>query len=371
MLIGINGQRLLTAEPAGPEIYTANIVQALAKIDNDNNYTVYFDREPSEAQWANLSAGNPNFTYKVVPKIISWTQGGLMLELLRNPVDVFFTAVHTLPIIRRRSVKIVAMVHGLEYRFNKQDSILKKLLVSKPEWYVSKYSDVLIVPSGFTKEAILQKDWGVSENKIKIIYEGVSSEFYQRPESEIQSIKEKYDLAGKDYMLFVSTIQPRKNLPHLIEAFSRSVKLSGKDVHLVVVGKKGWDYEESLEAPKKYEVEDKVHFLGRVPSEDLPMLYSGTSAFVSTSLEEGFGLPLLEAMSCRVPCIVSDIPAFRESGGDTVWYTDPTDVTDTADRLNSFYNGEYNDMLIDKAYLRSREYTWEKSAEKTLSEFKK
>ena len=100
MKIGLNGQRILIQNPAGPELYTINLFKALAKIDSENDYLVYLDREPDKDFFEELRSGNPKFNYKVVNCKRMWTQYGLAKELMKNPVDVFFTAVHTIPMIR-------------------------------------------------------------------------------------------------------------------------------------------------------------------------------------------------------------------------------------------------------------------------------
>lgn len=367
MRIGINGERLLIDKPAGPEIYTYNIVQALAKVDDHNDYIVFFNQNPPEGYFEKLTGGNTRFSYKVLRKRFSWTQVSLSLELLRHPVDVLFSAVHTVPIFRRKSLYLISMIHGLEYTYAKEyKNPLARLWVSNPIRYTCKVSTTLIVPSTATKDAILRKSWGVDGGKISVVPEGVSEIFYKRSDAEIRAVREKYSLGDGKYFLFVSTIQPRKNLPALVKAFSQ---MDDKEIKLVVVGKKGWLYEESLAAPEKFQVTDRVLFLGRVPTEDLPVLFSGATAFVSTSLEEGFGLPLLEAMACETPSVVSSIPAFKELGTDTVFYVDPTNVNNIAFGLNTALSSQDVSHLVKKAKARAKNYTWEEAARKTLFVF--
>jgi glycosyltransferase involved in cell wall biosynthesis len=373
MRIGINGQNLLEEHYAGPEVYTFNIINGLAKVDTVNSYVIYFTSEPSGEFFLRLTNGNPNFSYRVVSQLGSWTQVGLALELLKNPVDVFFTAVHTMPIIRRPSLRTVGMIHGLEYTFSEEyKNPLKKFLIGKPEWFVCAFSDAIITPSEATKEAILQKKWPlVNEKKIKIVHEGVDSSFYPRSEPRIKEIREKYGLGADKYLLFVSTIQPRKNIPAMVEAYSLAVREHPEleNTRLAVVGKKGWLYEESLRSPQKYNVEDKVLFLGRVSSSDLPPLFSGAHAYISCSLEEGFGLPLLEAMACETQAIVSNISAFKEIGKDIPYYVDPTNVQDIKETIIRVLSSQKDTERVQKGKVRAREFSWESSAEKTLRVF--
>lgn len=370
MKIGLNGQVIQNSNPAGPEIYTINLFKNLARLDSDNDYTIYLDRKPSNEFFKYITGGNPRFLYKVIEGKRFWTQFHLAKELLNNPVDVFFTAIHTIPIIRSSKTEFVVMVHGLEYRYTTGfKSPLKRLKIQRPVRYAIRHSDKIIAPSKATKEQILKRNWGVNEDKIEIVYEGVSESFYERSENEIKEIREKYKIGNSPYLLFVSTIQPRKNLPNTIRAFSQFINENTemKNTQLLIAGKNGWDYQESLEAPRKFGVEENVKFLGRVPTEDLPALFSGSKGYINVSFEEGFGLPLLESMACGVPSVVSDIPAHREVGGNLPIYADPYNIENIKDGIFKIMTNDFDkNLLLDRA----QGFSWERTAEKTLKVLK-
>lgn len=389
MKIGINCERLLIPNPAGPEKYTYNLINALArtdlaKADETNQYTLYFNGPVTSEFFARLTEKNPRFTFKTLKKHYSWTQVSLCLELFRNPVDVFFTSVHTMPILMPMGTKKIGMIHGLEYTFSREYLSAKKTLggllsgwlVSKPEWFVCAFSDVLIVPSQHSKTSILNMHWPlVNPAKIHIVYEGVSPLFTKSDIMDISPAKKKYGLQNKDYLIFVSTVQPRKNIPLLIEGYAKFIKSHPdfSELNLVIVGKKGWLYEDSINAPKKFGVEDKVRFLGHINDDALVVsLLSGAKAFVSASLDEGFGLHLLEAMACETPCAVSDISAYREVAKDSVIYFDPKNPDDIsrgiADALDLNSKVDLR-RLVYEAKLRSRDFTWEYTAERVASFF--
>jgi glycosyltransferase involved in cell wall biosynthesis len=368
MKIGLNGERLLIENPAGAEKYSHNLFSALSTVDKDNKYILYFRSKPSDEYWKSLSNDNPNFSYKVIKKTLSWMQVDLAWELIKNPVHIFFTAVHTMPVFRNPKTKFIGMIHGLEQSYiHGYNNSIKRFFIIGPVEYTAKHSNHVIVPSQATKDAILNKGW-VKENKLTIINEGVGKNFYKRSEKEILDVRNKFNLGNDDYLLFVSTIQPRKNIPNMINAFSQVTKLY-PNLKLAIAGKKGWDYEESLNASTKYDVEDKVMFLGRVSDEDSPILFSGAKAHINVSFEEGFGLPLLEATACEVSSIVSGIPAFKEVGGDSPIYVDPKSVESIRDGIVRLISGEYDIERIKKAKERSQEFTWEKTALKTLGVF--
>ncbi|NMB91500.1 glycosyltransferase family 4 protein [candidate division WWE3 bacterium] len=371
MKIGLNGQKLLIENPAGPEKYTFNLYKALSKIDENSTYTIYFSTKPKEEYFRELTQGNPNFNYKVIKCPVMWTQLGIALKLLRNPVDVFFTPVHTIPMIRTRKTKFVTMIHGLEYRFTSgYNNPLLRLKIDRPIKYAIKHSDKIIVPTKATKDEILRRKWR-KEDDIEIVHEGVGNNFYKRSEEEIKTIRKKFNVELNPYLFFVSTIQPRKNIPGMVEGFSLALKEKKipQDTKLLIAGKNGWDFEESLESPRKFGVENNVNFIGRVSDEDLPVLFSGSVGFVNCSFEEGFGLPLLEAMTCETPCMVSNIPAFKEIGKDIPIYINPKDSNSIKDGIVNLISRNYDLERIKKAKDISSEFTWENTALKTLGVF--
>ena len=164
----------------------------------------------------------------------------------------------------------------------------------------------------------------------------------------------------------MGTIQPRKNYPRLIEAFSRLILDSQyKDLALVIVGKKGWMWEETFKAPKKFGVEDKVKFLDYVPDEDLPALYKGAKCFVLVSLYEGFGIPALEAMSFGCPVVVSNISSLPEVVGGAGILVDPYNVEDITEGIKKAIKNR--DDLVKKGYKQASNFSWEKTAKKVLA----
>lgn len=370
MKIGLNGQKLLIEGPAGPEKYTYNLFHALAKIDKENKYTVYFNKKPEKEWFKDLTSDNPNFSYVVLPKTLFWTQINLAAELLNNPPDVFFTAVHTIPMVRSLKTKFVTMIHGLEYKYTAgYDNPIYRFKISRPIKYAAKYSDKIIVPSQATKSALLKQGWEVERGKIEIVYEGVNTNFKKKTVKDVSLIRKRYEIGQSPYLLFVSTIQPRKNIPNIVAAFSKLIKENTKfkDTKLLLAGKFGWNFQESLESPKKYRVEKNVMFLGRVSDEYLPSLFSGAKGYVNMSLEEGFGLPLLEAMSCEVPCLVSDIPTFDEIGSEFPIFANPNKIESIKEGMLTILSGKVPSEHIKESRKYAQSFTWENTAKRTLA----
>ena len=371
MKIGLNGQKILDENPAGPEIFTINLFENLAKIDLKNEYFIYTTKKPEKDLESKIKQGNEKFHFKEIEYRKLWTQYGLAKELIKNPVDVFFTAIHSIPMIRSSKTKFVVMIHGLEYQYTLgYKNPLNRFFIERPIRYAIKHSDKIITPSLATKEEILKRNWNVDEKKIEVVYEGVSEEFYPKSEEEVDKIRKKYEIGKNPYLLFVSTIQPRKNIPNMIRAFSQFISENEnmKNTLLLIAGKKGWDYEKSLEAPQKYGVEKNVKFLGRVPEEDLPILYSGAKGYINVSFEEGFGLPLLESMACGVPSVVSNIPAHKEVGDYLPVYVDPNNIENIKDGIFEIMTRYFDKKDFIE---RSKNFSWKNTAEKTLEVLEK
>ncbi|MFC1621885.1 glycosyltransferase family 4 protein [Patescibacteria group bacterium] len=361
MKIGLNGQRLLWKNPAGPEKYTYHLYKALAEVDHKNEYVIYFDRKPPQGYFEKLTGGNKNFKYKVLKPFGLWTQISLAWELLKHPVRIFFSPTHTIPGLKWTWVKMISMIHGLEHKVNKEfkGKPIRRLLHPFIIFWVCLFSRKIIVPSQATKDAISKTFYLKPFTfKIHIVPEGVDKTFYKRSRVEIEKVRQRYNLGNEPYLFFLSTIQPRKNIPRMVEAFSKT----GTDTKLVIAGKKGWEWEKSLEAPQKFGVEDRVLFLDRIPDKDRSALLSGAQAYVNFSLEEGFGLPLIEAMACETQTVVSDIPAYKEVGGEFPIFADSNSVDSMKNAMKKALSSLGNELKLREAKTWTEQFTWQKTA---------
>ena len=186
-----------------------------------------------------------------------------------------------------------------------------------------------------------------------------------RDEKAIEAIKARYNIAG-DYILFVGTLQPRKNLIRLIEAFS-NLQSPISNIQLIIAGKKGWLYEETFRQVEELGLEWKVVFTDYAPEGDLPALLSGASLFVFPSLYEGFGLPVLEAMACGTPVVCSNVSSLPEVAGEAAILVDPLDVEELATAMERVLGDEeLRAELTERGFEQARRFSWEKCARQTL-----
>jgi len=227
--------------------------------------------------------------------------------------------------------------------------------------YSVKRAKMILTISEASKRDIM-RIYDIAQEKIVVTYPGLKKTYSL---NNMELLEKKYHISG-DYILFVGTLQPRKNIEKLIEGFSNVVKKHPK-LTLVVVGKHGWLYEDILKAPKKYGIEEKVKFISFVPDQDLASFYKQALCYVLPSLYEGFGLPVLEAMAYDCPVITSNISSLPEAGGDAALYVDPKNVDDIAEKILMLVeNPSLRRELIEKGKKQIKKFSWEKCAKETL-----
>jgi glycosyltransferase involved in cell wall biosynthesis len=209
---------------------------------------------------------------------------------------------------------------------------------------------------------------GVAREKISVIYLGVDSSFAPvRVPDRLAALDDRLGLPHP-LVLAVGTIEPRKNFPALIAAFARARAQPGGPRMLAISGRKGWLYDETFAAVKKYAVEDAVRFLDFIPDDDLATLYSAADVLVMPSIDEGFGLPVIEAMACGTPVVVSDAGALPEVVGDAgiaVSLRQEGALADALARVTS--NPQLREELSARGLERVRGFTWEQAARSALA----
>jgi len=369
MIIGIDGNEANVEKRVGISEYA---YQLLLQFSNDHlardkniNFVIYLKDKPLDS----LPRQNKHWHYRVLKPGKFWTQWRLPLDLfLHHPrPDVFFSMTHYAP--RYSPIPTIVSVMDVSYlrfpeMFNKSDLYQ---LAHWTEYSVKKAKKVLTISDSSRDDII--KIYKKSKEDVVTIYPGIKHIESLEPRIYgMNQIQDKYQVSDK-FILFVGTLQPRKNIVRLIEAFSKlkteDEKL--KKLELVIIGKRGWQYEEILEAPEKFGVSDKVKILENVPDTDLDVFYQNALCYVLPSLYEGFGLPVVEAMQRGCPVITSNISSLPEAGGDAAVYVDPEDVSDIAKKMEKVITDEkLRHELVAKGKKQITKFSWEKAARETL-----
>ena len=369
MRIGIDA-RPLSVPAAGVPRVVRGLVRELEKADQANSYYLYSHRDFT------LPFGNPRWHKRIGSRVsrlpgIVWflTEGRRAIR--EDNLDVFWSAMYIPHLALPSHVSTILTVHDLEWRLYPQTMSRKtyyahRLLV----WPSVQKADRIVSDSESTARD-LQLVLHLPASRMEVVHLGVDSAY--KPQD--RGVAAEY-MAGrygvsKDYVLAVGTVQPRKNLATLVEAWKMLRGRARDDCQLVVAGARGWKTTQLDETIRRLGLTgDEIRFLGIVPEEDLPVLYSGSSVFVFPSLYEGFGLPLVEAMACGVPVIASNTSSVPEVVGDAALLVSPTEpqaFTEAILRVRSDHN--LRKALIEKGLSRAAGFRWDRAASQLLDCF--
>lgn len=370
MRIGINGfeaviprfgfeEKTNLPKRVGSSEFCFQLLKKINEIDKKNEYIIYLPQNPTN----DMPKENKNWKYEIIPNTKLWTIFGLSKKLAKEKnLDLFFSPTHYVPIFL--SCPQIISILDVSYK-HFPDMFPKKDLLKLAIWgkFSIRNAEKIITISNSSRDDIIN-EYKVPKSKVEVVPLGIREiEISKMDKNEF--IK-KYNLSNP-YVLFVGTLQPRKNIANLIEAFS---KIENKNLDLVIVGRKGWDFENILAAPKKFNIEDKVKFLDNVTNEDLPLFYKNAEVFVLPSLYEGFGLPILEAMQYDCPVVTSKISSLPEAGGDAAIYFDPKNVADIAATIEKVINNKkLREDMIKKGKEQVKKFSWEKSAREVIKIF--
>jgi glycosyltransferase involved in cell wall biosynthesis len=376
MHIGIDASRIAVAARTGTEHYTYELLAALARRDRSTRYTLFCNQMP-----ATLPALGPNFKLRRIPFPRLWTHARLSAELVMHPPDTLFVPAHVLPLgapVRRR-MRTVVTIHDLGYlRFPDAHTRAHRLYLRLSTLWSARVASQVIAVSSATRDDLVRLAH-VPPAAITVIHHGLSPRFRPIADSgSVAAAQQRYGITPP-YFLYVGTIQPRKNLVRLIEAFAhlthrerRTANDGHGDPTLVIAGKRGWLTEAIERRAAELGVAKRVRFTGYVDDDDLPALLGGALAFVFPSLYEGFGMPVLEAMACGSPVLTSKSSSLPEVAGDAALLVDPTDTTAIAEGLARLStDGALRAELRTRGLARAAEFTWDRCAEQTLRVLKK
>jgi glycosyltransferase involved in cell wall biosynthesis len=355
MVIGVDGNEANVQNKVGVSVYTLNLLNYFKKnSDRFTRFKIFLKEKPLPQ----LPSSSKYFSYEVVSGKFFWTQIFLPLRLFKKEIDVFFSPAHYGP--RLCPIPLVVTIHDLSYIYY-PDEFLKKDLYKLRNWtkYTVLKAKKIIAVSQSTKNDLI-KIYKISPQKIKVIYNG----FNQYKGIKASALKEKK--LQKPYILYIGTLQPRKNLVNLIQAFYKFNQIYPQ-FELIIAGKKGWLYQKIFEEVENLGIENKVFFTDYVTDHQLVYLYQNAFCLVMPSFYEGFGLPILEAMNFRCPVIASFSSSLPEVGGEACLYFNPQDVNDLTEKLMKLKNDILlRKKLIKKGKERIKLFSWDKCGQETL-----
>ena len=356
---------------AGLGRYAESLARALLPLLGDE-LAFFYNREAGIEPLAGLErvpAATVNLGYKPWRMLVWLGQAGRVgFNRLVPGATLFHATEHLL--LPLRGVPTVLTVHDLIFRrYPAHHKPLNRWYLNPTLPLFCRRAGHIIAVSEQTKRDVIAA-YGVPAKKISVIYEAADPRFRPQPAEDRSRCPARYDLPER-YLLFVGTIEPRKNLGRLLAAFER-LHAEGLTDALVIVGKRGWLYDDFFARLEGSPAKQAVIFPGFVPDADLPAVYAGAQALAFPSEFEGFGLPVLEAMACGAPVVCSNTSSLPEVAGDAALLVDPLDVDALTDALRRVLNDPALAAdLRARGLAQAARFSWARAAEETLAVYRR
>lgn len=385
MRIGVDMRGLLTGKHSGVEQYTLKILENLLATDRHNTYVLFYvSYRDLDEQFKKLLAEAPFLKQaNVEVKTLKWINFPLLLHALWKPLDwpkadkicggldlMWLPFPRLLPLSSK--CRLVITFHDLIPeifpQFYTWRSRLWQWQMSYP--YLARKADKIIAVSNSTKEDLV-RIYGVEAKKVQVVYEGVDEIYFHSPSLRLQrNVRKKFKI-DQDFIYYVGSIEPRKNLPMVVRglAYIKSQPQFDK-MKLVISGGKSWLEKSIYEEVSSLKLKKMVIFTGQVTEMEKIALLHQARVFAFPSLYEGFGLPVIEAFGAGCPAITSNVSALPEVAGGAAALIDPKDQASFNQALDKILtHASYPHNLITKGKLQAKKFSWAKAANQTLNVF--
>lgn len=370
MLIGIDASRALRSQRTGTEHYSWQLIHHLLALGSGHRFRLYCHRPPQAGlfEWPGQPVDPSELCVIPFPRL--WTHLRLSGEVVQRPPDVLFVPSHVLPLLHPR--RSVVTVHDLGYRFFPEaHKTFDRAYLELSTRFNARSAAHVLADSQATKDDLVRYT-GVAADKVTVVYLGRDETL--APVEDAQRLAEVQRRLGlwsagqpAPYILYVGTLQPRKNLVRLVEAFAL-VRQQRPDLLLVLAGKRGWLADPIFRRVEALGLHDAVLFPGFVADDDLPALLSGALCFAFPSLYEGFGFPVLEAQACGAPVLAAASSSLPEVAGDGALLVDPLDTAAIAAGLLRLVDDEaLRARLRSAGFANLHRFSWRRCAQETLA----
>lgn len=369
MRIGIDARKLNRQIRTGIEEYSFHLIRNLLELDTRNEYVLYFDQSPLPALGSVMRLNRAVIQVIPMPKSpVLWAGLALPLHIWQSQLkpDVLFMPVHYAPWFDTTRLAVTAydliFDHlGLAKQFF-HEALIRMAMVRAQK---------IIAISHATRNDLIEK-LSVSQNKIVVVHLGYDDQVFHKRYSvtETDTVLSRYCLQDDGFILYCGTLQPRKNLIRLIEAYALLRQRNEINHRLVLVGKAGWSVAALHRRIDELGLQEHVVLTGYLPAKEVAWLMNRTAVFVFPSLYEGFGIPLLEAMACGAPVVTSQTSSMPEVVERAALLVDPYDVNQIANAIGQVLaDANLRDRMRSSGLERVREFSWQKTALETLQAF--
>lgn len=363
---------------AGIGWYAVNLLSHMGKIDHDNSYLLYTFYARSREFCLDRGGLPTGHNFELQEKWLPFRVARFLLDRIRIPIesiigsfDVFHALDHWAPSLA--SGKLVITIHDLAYLIfpdrNFTSPECTKNGMSRMR-NLAHRADKIIAVSQNTKHDI-ENVLGVPGEKIRVVYEAAEKRFMPLDEATLlNTVRKRYHLPER-FILFVGTMEPRKNIPLLLKSYHTLKGTRRIDHKLVLAGRLGWSYGNIFNLLNELRLQKDVILLGHIAREDLPALYNLADLFVYPSYYEGFGLPPLEAMACGTPVIASRCSCFPEILGDAAILIDPNDASELSEKMYLMITDyALSARYAEQGLRRAAQFSWEQAARETIQVYK-
>jgi alpha-1,3-rhamnosyl/mannosyltransferase len=361
----------LNAKPSGIDRYLVGMVRSLARLEHGAEFFLFINAEdrarftgPNRLT-AHCHVLSCCFRSRIIRLLFQQLLQPLLLYLLR--IDVLHSPTFIMPAWRGRA-RHVLTIHDMSSFVMPQchPPIRRGPIYERVVRQSIRCADIVTVPSLSVKTDILRFVSDICEARVRVIPCGIDDAFHPRDPAEVATVLQRLGIPTP-YVLYLGTLDPRKNLPTLIDAFAEIIA-EGRTEHLVLGGDAGWSPNELLSCIARNELRGQIHFPGYIAEADLPLVYAGATLFVYPSLLEGFGFPPLEAMATGVPVVASDTSSLRENLADAATLVPANDSAQLAAAMRTLLTDKAARMSAVEAGLkRSQLYRWDQFATKTFA----
>lgn len=351
--------------------YLAELFRVLPSLSPSDDFLLYLKRDQTDL----FPVGAPNARQAVLEdcplspsRRVLWELRHFTRRLVEDRVDLYHGPANFLPL--RKVCPYVLTLHDMVYFHNPQRTT--RFRAKYWQWMIrstARHADRLITVSEFSKTQVL-KYLPIDPDRIRVIHNGVDERYFEPSPAELRA--EMRSALGLDspYILYIGRLDPDKNVTRIVEAFARLCQDGLKDCRLVVAGAREYRESEILRAVERHRLGDRVVFTGYVKEEHLLPLYQEASVFCYPSLNEGFGLPVLEAMACSVPVVTSNLSSLPEVAGDCGILVDPFSVDAIARGIEEALGTERGRDLGRAGRHRARTFTWHACARRHLAVYR-
>lgn len=367
--IGINAHLLANSfgyRRAGIHHYISQLLTHLPLSSDELRYTVFTNDQSSLSLNQSLQIVTSRWPTSGRLVRIFWEQLVWPLAAARLQVDLLHSLAFVSPILHGRDT--IVTVYDLSFlHFPERFPRLQRAYLSSQTRRSCRQARRVVTISESGRQDV-HKLLGVPLDRIDVVYPGVDVVFFPRPVEEIEQFRRRQALL-RPYILHVGTLQPRKNIPTLVEAFNR---LQSSELDLVLAGGKGWLYDDIFARVDELGLKERVRFAGYVTDADLPLWYNGAEMVVLPSIYEGFGMPAAQAMACGTPVIASNISAIPEVTGEAALLFSPHDVTTLCKHMTSVLDDPQITVTMRELGLAQvKKFTWQNAGQKMVQVYQK